>query len=99
MIRGSGRRIAMDEPIANLDEIRALLRELPGPDLAAGTAAAVRQEQLTKPRGALGRLEELAVWLATWQARHPPGPTDRAPRSSPPTTASRCAASRPIRPR
>jgi nicotinate-nucleotide--dimethylbenzimidazole phosphoribosyltransferase len=62
----------MDEPAANLDEIRALLRELPGPDLAAGTAAAARQAQLTKPGGALGRLEELAVWLATWQARHPP---------------------------
>ena len=27
---------------------------------------------MTKPQGALGRLEELAVWLATWQARHPP---------------------------
>ncbi len=59
----------MDEPAANLDEIRALLRALPGPDLAAGTAAATRQAQLTKPKGALGRLEELAIWLATWQAR------------------------------
>jgi nicotinate-nucleotide--dimethylbenzimidazole phosphoribosyltransferase len=27
---------------------------------------------LTKPAGSLGRLEELAIWLATWQARHPP---------------------------
>jgi len=62
----------MSEPVANLDEIRALLAHLPGPDLAAGAAAAVRQEQLTKPAGSLGRLEELAVWLATWQARHPP---------------------------
>ncbi len=62
----------MDEVAANLDEMRTLLRELPGPDLAAGTAAALRQAQLTKPKGALGRLEELAVWLATWQARHPP---------------------------
>jgi nicotinate-nucleotide--dimethylbenzimidazole phosphoribosyltransferase len=62
----------MDEPTANLDEIRALLRELPGPDLDAGSAATLRQKQLTKPAGALGRLEELAVWLATWQGRHPP---------------------------
>jgi nicotinate-nucleotide--dimethylbenzimidazole phosphoribosyltransferase len=62
----------MDQPSANLDEIRALLRELPGPDRAAGGAAALRQAQLTKPLGALGRLEELAVWLATWQGRHPP---------------------------
>jgi nicotinate-nucleotide--dimethylbenzimidazole phosphoribosyltransferase len=59
-------------PPASLDEIRALLRELPGPDLAAGAAAAERQAQLTKPAGSLGRLEELAAWLATWQGRHPP---------------------------
>src|SRR5207237_1139078 len=26
----------------------------------------------TKPAGALGRLEELAAWLAIWQGRHPP---------------------------
>jgi nicotinate-nucleotide--dimethylbenzimidazole phosphoribosyltransferase len=62
----------MPEPAANLDEIRALLAHLPGPDLAAGTAALLRERQLTKPTGALGRLEELAAWLATWQARHPP---------------------------
>src|SRR5215469_4222087 len=62
----------MTEPVANLDEIRALLAHLPGPDLEAGTAATGRQTQLTKPAGSLGRLEELAIWLATWQARHPP---------------------------
>ena len=55
----------MDEPIADLDEIRALSAHLPGPDLEAGTLAATRQAQLTKPAGALGRLEELAIWLAT----------------------------------
>src|SRR5437870_302659 len=62
----------MPEPVASLDEIRALMAHLPGPDLEAGTAAATRERQLTKPAGALGRLEELAAWLATWQARHPP---------------------------
>jgi nicotinate-nucleotide--dimethylbenzimidazole phosphoribosyltransferase len=62
----------MAEPVANLDEIRGLLAHLPGPDLEAGTAAAARQAQLTKPAGSLGRLEEFAIWLATWQARHPP---------------------------
>ncbi|HZU91700.1 MAG TPA: nicotinate-nucleotide--dimethylbenzimidazole phosphoribosyltransferase [Stellaceae bacterium] len=62
----------MPEPVANLDEIRGLLSHLPGPDLEAGTAALLRERQLTKPMGALGRLEELAAWLATWQARHPP---------------------------
>ena len=62
----------MTEPATSLDEIRALLAHLPGPDLEAGTAAAAREIQLTKPAGALGRLEELAGWLATWQGRHPP---------------------------
>ena len=62
----------MDEPIADLDEIRALMAHLPGPDLAAGSEATLHQAQLTKPAGALGRLEELAIWLATWQAQHPP---------------------------
>jgi nicotinate-nucleotide--dimethylbenzimidazole phosphoribosyltransferase len=62
----------MPKPAANLDEIRALLAHLPGPDLAAGTAAAEREKLLTKPAGALGRLEELSAWLATWQGRHPP---------------------------
>jgi nicotinate-nucleotide--dimethylbenzimidazole phosphoribosyltransferase len=62
----------MPESIGNLDEMRALLGHLPGPDLDAGREAAARQAQLTKPAGSLGRLEELAIWLATWQARHPP---------------------------
>jgi len=62
----------MPEVPASLDEIRALMAHLPGPDFEAGTAAALRERQLTKPAGALGRLEELAHWLATWQGRHPP---------------------------
>jgi nicotinate-nucleotide--dimethylbenzimidazole phosphoribosyltransferase len=62
----------MPEPAASLGEIRALIAHLPGPDLDAGSAAATRERQLTKPAGALGRLEELAAWLATWQGRHPP---------------------------
>jgi len=33
-------------------------------DGAAGAAAAARQGQLVKPPGSLGRLEELAIWLA-----------------------------------
>jgi nicotinate-nucleotide--dimethylbenzimidazole phosphoribosyltransferase len=62
----------MPEVPANLDEIRALFAHLPGPDLEAGTAAALHERRLTKPAGALGRLEELSHWLATWQGRHPP---------------------------
>src|SRR5260370_40699185 len=49
------RRNRMPEPAATLDEIRALMAHLPGPDLEAGTAAAERERQLTKPAAALGR--------------------------------------------
>src|SRR5438477_11421164 len=62
----------MPGPVTDLDEIRGLIAHLPGPDLDAATAAALREQQLTKPAGALGRLEELAAWLATWQGRDPP---------------------------
>lgn len=51
-----------------LDELRALLREMPTADKAAETGAAERNAQLTKPPGALGRLEELAQWYAGWRA-------------------------------
>ena len=62
----------MPEIPASLDEIRALFAHLPGPDLDSGTAAVLRERQLTKPPGALGRLEEVTHWLCLWQARHPP---------------------------
>jgi nicotinate-nucleotide--dimethylbenzimidazole phosphoribosyltransferase len=52
--------------------MRRILRDLPGPDLTAQTEAVRRQAELTKPPGSLGRLEELAEWLAAWQGRaHP----------------------------
>lgn len=59
-------------PALTFEEIRALVRNLPGPDQEAATAAVLRQKQLTKPAGALGRLEELAEWLAAWQGRAAP---------------------------
>ncbi|MBV8337602.1 MAG: nicotinate-nucleotide--dimethylbenzimidazole phosphoribosyltransferase, partial [Alphaproteobacteria bacterium] len=62
----------MPEAVTDLDEIRALMAHLPGPDTEAAAAATARQAQLTKPEGSLGRLEQLAIWLTTWQARHPP---------------------------
>ena len=61
----------MPEPLANLNEIRAVMAQLPGPDLKAGAAAASREQDVTKPQGALGRLEELVAWLAAWQGRWP----------------------------
>ena len=47
--------------ISSLDDLRALLRALPGPDEAARAAAIEREPHLTKPKGSLGRLEELAA--------------------------------------
>ena len=43
------------------------------PDAACRAAALARQAQLTKPPGALGELETLAVELAALQARERPG--------------------------
>ncbi len=54
------------------DDIRNLLRDLPGPDSAAIAACREREGQLTKPPGALGRLEMVSEWLCAWQGHHPP---------------------------
>ena len=57
---------------ATFDEMRRILRDLPGPDLTAQTEVVRRQAELTKPPGSLGRLEEIAEWLAAWQGRAQP---------------------------
>jgi nicotinate-nucleotide--dimethylbenzimidazole phosphoribosyltransferase len=51
----------------SLDDIRTFCRDLPPGDATAADAARSRQQVLTKPPGSLGRLEELATWLARWQ--------------------------------
>ena len=50
-----------------LDDVRAALTSLPVPDAKARDAATERNAQLTKPPGALGRLEALAIWYAGWR--------------------------------
>jgi len=52
--------------------LRAACLDLPPADAAAAASAVARDATLTKPPGSLGRLEDLAVWLAQWQGRHPP---------------------------
>lgn len=61
-----------DAPRADLDEIRGLLSAMPDADGAARDAAMAREATLTKPPGALGRLEDLSAWVATWQGRATP---------------------------
>jgi nicotinate-nucleotide--dimethylbenzimidazole phosphoribosyltransferase len=58
--------------LSDLDQFRATLIVLPGPDAAARAAAVARNAQLTKPPGALGRLEALAEWVAGWQGTDRP---------------------------
>jgi nicotinate-nucleotide--dimethylbenzimidazole phosphoribosyltransferase len=57
---------------ANFEDLRGLFAILPGPDTAARDMVAAREKTLTKPVGALGRLETLTSWCAAWQGRHPP---------------------------
>ncbi|WP_274424604.1 nicotinate-nucleotide--dimethylbenzimidazole phosphoribosyltransferase [Chelativorans sp. YIM 93263] len=58
--------------LSSLDAIRAACRHLPEGDEGAAGAATERQNTLTKPPGSLGRLEEIAVFLAKWQGREKP---------------------------
>lgn len=55
-----------------LAAFQSRVQSLPAADAARGAEARARQGELTKPAGSLGRLEELAIWLAAWQGRHPP---------------------------
>ena len=62
----------MTMPFATLTEFRALLAAAPAADASARAAAMARNGQLTKPPGALGRLEDLAIWFAGWQGTDRP---------------------------
>lgn len=53
--------------LSSLDDFRTRLALAGGPDQTALADAAARNSQLTKPPGALGRLEELAIWYSGWR--------------------------------
>ena len=57
----------MTAPFSTLAEFRSTLQAATGPDMASIAAAKERNGQLTKPPGALGRLEDLAIWYAGWR--------------------------------
>ncbi|MEI8056647.1 MAG: nicotinate-nucleotide--dimethylbenzimidazole phosphoribosyltransferase [Actinomycetes bacterium] len=63
----------MTDPI----DLEALSERVVAPDEDALEAAKARHLILTKPTGALGRLEELSLWLSSVQAVCPPRPLER----------------------
>ncbi|MDG1472669.1 MAG: nicotinate-nucleotide--dimethylbenzimidazole phosphoribosyltransferase [Ascidiaceihabitans sp.] len=68
----------MTQPAFNtLNDVRAIMAGLPDADADATAGATARNGQLTKPPGALGRLEDLAIWYAGWRG------TDRPSLSAP----------------
>ncbi|MEY8840188.1 nicotinate-nucleotide--dimethylbenzimidazole phosphoribosyltransferase, partial [Cribrihabitans sp. XS_ASV171] len=52
---------------SDLSAFRGQLAGAPGLDDVARRGAEARNGQLTKPPGALGRLEDLAIWYAGWR--------------------------------
>ncbi len=59
-------------PATSFAELKRRLTSLPRFDQEAARGARERQDTLTKPPGSLGRLEELAVFMAGWQGRSIP---------------------------
>lgn len=52
---------------SSFNDFAQALIDAPQPSEAARSDAEARNAQLTKPQGALGMLEDLAIWVATWQ--------------------------------
>ena len=59
----------------NLRDFADLLANLPQPNAAARDGGEARNAQLTKPPAALGRLEDVAIWVAGWQGTDRPAIT------------------------
>jgi nicotinate-nucleotide--dimethylbenzimidazole phosphoribosyltransferase len=54
------------------DDFRALLATLPDPDEAAAARMRTLFAEAGAPNRSLGRVEDIAVWLAAWSGRAPP---------------------------
>ncbi len=67
----------MSAEFSTLAEFKTLLAAAPGADQKAMGEAEARNGQLTKPPGALGRLEDMAIWYAGWRGN--PRPSIEAP--------------------
>ncbi len=67
----------MSAEFSTLAGFQKLLASAPGVDQKAMGEAEARNGQLTKPPGALGRLEDMAIWYAGWRGN--PRPNIEAP--------------------
>jgi nicotinate-nucleotide--dimethylbenzimidazole phosphoribosyltransferase len=56
----------------SLDEFAATAKNLSQQNTETRDRAAQRNGMLTKPAGSLGKLEDIAIWAAAWQAQNPP---------------------------
>jgi nicotinate-nucleotide--dimethylbenzimidazole phosphoribosyltransferase len=55
----------------NFEEIRKIFDVFPNSCEKSENLAKSHNEELTKPIGSLGKLEDLAFWLSKWQGRYP----------------------------
>ena len=62
-------------PFTTLTQFETILKSAPQADATAFSAASARNGQLTKPPGALGRLEDLAIWYGSWRGTGRPAIT------------------------
>ena len=62
----------MKHNFRTLSEFETVLGSQPEFDQISYERALKRNSELTKPEGSLGRLEEIALWIAGWQGRHTP---------------------------
>jgi nicotinate-nucleotide--dimethylbenzimidazole phosphoribosyltransferase len=67
----------MSAEFSTLTAFQSLLADAPGVDQQAMGEAEARNGQLTKPPGARGRLEDMAIWYAGWRGN--PRPAIEAP--------------------
>ena len=62
----------MSYPFKTMSEFSEILKTSSKMDSSAYDLAVARNAQLTKPAGALGRLEDLALWYAGWRGQECP---------------------------
>ena len=67
----------IERTAAEADVLADVVARIDWPDRAAGQQAVARWNSLTKPQGALGRLEDLGTWWASVRGECPPAPPQR----------------------